>query len=83
METKNKRTTKKAFYIISSLSRDNSWQQLAHRKMFYSEREALESAANLVKHREDTGQAPLSFFVLKSVARVGYAKPPISITKLS
>lgn len=79
---KNKRIDKKTFYIVSSLSRDRSWEQLSFRKMYESEKEATEMAESLVLSRQEKGFAPLSFFILKAVARVGYATPPIQTDRL-
>ena len=82
MKTKNKRIDKKAFYIVSSLSRDESWSQLGHRKMYETENEAKSVASNLIKDRAIQGKKDLSFFILKAVCRVGYATPPVTSTRL-
>lgn len=71
-----------SFYIISSLSRDESWVQLSRRKKYKSEKEAIEYARELVKTRSANCQAPLSFFVLKAVSVVGHITPPVSVRKL-
>lgn len=73
--------TEKTFYIISSLSSNNSWKLLPEREKFSSEEEALQVAEKIVRERANAGN-PLSFYVLKATALVGPMSPPIEIKKL-
>lgn len=72
----------KPFYIVSSLSTDRSFQELACRKKYDTEKEAIEVATNLIKDRRAKGRPDLSFYILKVGTVVAHAAPPIKVTRL-
>lgn len=72
----------KAFYIISSLSKDVSFDRLNRAQRYETEEEAAQVAEKLIRGRERNGLSPMEFFVLKTVVRVGRAYPPIETVKL-
>ena len=72
----------KSFYLITSLTRENSYDELKNRKRFETLKEAQEAAKNLVQQRRNEGRSELSFYILKAIASVGPIQPPIEILKL-
>jgi hypothetical protein len=77
-----KKEKQKTFYIVSSLSRNESWAELHRRKKYETEEAASDAACEIIKNRRESGARDLSFFVLKAVALVGPVQAPIEVTRL-
>lgn len=72
----------KTYYIISSLSSEDSWKRLPDRRKFETEKEATRVATELVHQRQRNGQPALQFVVLKAMVLVGHVTPPVKVQKL-
>ncbi len=74
----------KTFYIISSITREESYQRLHKNKKFDTEKGAAEMAESIVVQRQRDGASALQFYVLKAVSVIGVKQitPPIETVKL-
>lgn len=70
----------KSFFIISALLNDSS--QLGQVKRFNTEKEAIEHAKYVIGLRAKNGNHAIDFHVLKVVAKVGRATPPITVQRM-
>lgn len=72
----------KTFFIVSSLGSARSYEALADRMQHESEADAIEHAKTIIEKRRRQGNSDMSFYILKAVAVVGKAVPPIEVTRL-